>query len=352
VYSVGKLGGAHRRGDKDRSSRGRSRGEQTGAWTNVDPSGGNTGQYDIPPYQDPEPGVGIWQDVVPPPGTYPPGYPISGNPTSGYPSLDYPTSSRPTSSYPSSGYPSSGYPTSSQPTSSRPTSSRPASSAGYGGSRRASSTRPATKGSKRRPVRYTGQRRRFSGWVPLVGGVLMLALVLGATTLAEAGRYSDSDGGTSAAAPTAASTSAAAKAPVAVDEGPAQAVATALNAELDQLGCGRVTVDKSLVTAAQLHVDAMAASATSVKPDTSGSLNRAKTAGYKGAQVAEAIVTGAGSPAQAAQLAFPAPGTTPNVPSTIQVTSGQAIACGWTSVGAQAQMSGDQVTYWSIVLGR
>lgn len=411
VYSVGKLGGAHRRSDRssgshtvgrgsssgrDSSGRGQSIiGRASAAWTSVQPSGEqppsrteptgaewqdagqppnewtSTGSPYLtpphagppyidpphagPPYIDPPHAGPPYIDPPPFPGAGGPGYPSGAYPTSGYPVSGHRTGSYPTSGHQTGSYPTSGYPTSgnSGATSGYPTSGTPSASRD---GRRGGSHKSARGPSGRRPVRYTGSRRRFSGWAPLAGGALMLALVLGATTMAEAGRYSDDTGtASSGSAPAAAAnpTSAASAAPTqATDNGPAQAVAAALNKEFDNLGCGRVAVDQSLVTAAQKQVDDMVANNGSGKPDTSGTLARAKTAGYTGTEVAESVVTGAGTPAQAAQLAFPAPGTTPTVPSAVEVVTPHTLSCGWTSVGAQAQLSGGQVTFWSIVLGR
>ena len=362
VYSVGKLGGAHRRSERTgghTAGRGQTgRGGQSilgragAAWTSVQPTGGDqppAGSPYIdpptgPPYTNPPTGGSPYID--PPAGGVPyieptfNGYPVSGYPGSGHQTGSYPTSGHQTGSYPISGYP--------------PVSAAPSGREARG-SRRPGGHTPARQPSGRRPMRYTGARRRFSGWAPVAGGVLMLTLVLGATTLAESGRYSDDTGsGSSApAAANAAPTTGASAAPKqTADNAPALAVAAAINKELDTLGCGRVAVDQSLVTAAQKHIDAMVASNTTATPNTDGSLTRAKTAGYNGTQVAEAVVTGAGSPAQAAQLAFPEPGTSANPPAAVQVVSAQPLSCGWTSVGAEGALNGSQVMYWSIVLGK
>lgn len=214
-----------------------------------------------------------------------------------------------------------------------------------------------------RPLRYTGSRRKFSSWAPLAGGVLMLVLVLGATMLAEADRYTGSSSSalngsqSTVATPTTAgrSTGATASRSSRVADSPAaEAVATALNKEFDVLGCGRVDVDQSLVTAAGAHVNDMISKGylDTGAPDGSATMDRAKTAGYQGTKVAESVISGAGNPAEAARVAFPTPEADLTVPATVKVVSGGPLTCGWTAVGAEAKLNSRGVGYWSIVLGQ
>jgi len=380
VYTVGRLGGAHRRsekpGRKPSSSAGRSsvpraggsrragrndRTEQTGEWTSIWP--------------DEQPTVPRPSPVPHSPQTTPPAD-ERGTTTGGY--------DRGPSGYDRgpSGYdrgpagydvePVSGRsgarpaPAGHPAPSGRPVSgSRPTSGSRTGGGRAADggSRRRPKAGSRRspsRPMRYTGSRRKFSSWAPLAGGVLMLVLVLGATMLAEADRYT---GSTSSAGSAPASVPAAgaqqSKAPPSARKAPAtapaaEAVAAAINKQLDNLGCGRVEVDPTLVAIAGDHVDDMLAKGyfDTAAPDGGGTLDRAKSAGYPGKKVVESVVSGAGNPAEAAQAAFPAPDATSTVPATVKAVSGGNLTCGWTAVGAEARMNSKSVAYWSIVLGQ
>jgi uncharacterized protein YkwD len=190
----------------------------------------------------------------------------------------------------------------------------------------------------RRPIRYSGRRRRFTGAGSLLGGVATLALVLGATSLADAGRNEqanspigaqDAAGDTSLqpsspqsstnSSGTNPSTGQARAAPAPAAAAPASVVtdvATIVNRQLDLLGCGRVAVDPSLVKAARSRVDDLikrsATAATAADP--LGPAARAWASGYSGAQVVESVLIGNGTAAQAAQAAFPVPGATPAKP--------------------------------------
>ncbi|TQS45420.1 hypothetical protein [Cryptosporangium phraense] len=276
--------------------------------------------------------TGTWDTIRPD------GYPVSGTRSgSGARPMPMP---RPTSvPHPTSGpRPTSGV----RPTSGSRAESVAAESGrrGRGGSRR----RPS------RPMRYTGARRKFSSWAPLGGGVLMLALVLGATMLAESDRYT----GTSSAPPASAPAAAAQEPPSEnADVAAANSVAAAINKELDDLGCGRVKVDQTLVTAAGTQVEDMLDRGyfSTTGPDGGTSIQRAQKAGYKGTKVAESVVSGAGNPAEAAQAAFPVdPKKQPA--GSVKVVSGGPLTCGWTAVGAEARMNDKSVAYWSIVLGQ
>lgn len=395
LYTVGRLGGAHRRNDKsgrparpsrpagdERSPKGGRSTEQTGEWTSIWPDEQPTVSRQAP---QPKPQKSSpddrWTTTTPTgrpdprqgPAAYDRGPAAYDGGSSGYDrgpggydrgpaAYDAGPSGRGPAGRPVPTSPA-GRPAPISPApGARPVSSgRPTSGARTGGSRAAGGRRAGKPGSRRRParpMRYTGARRKFSSWAPLGGGVLMLVLVLGATMLAESDRYTgNSSSALNSSAPASAPT-AAANPPSAAkknDAPAAEAVAAAINKELDNLGCGRVAVDQTLVAFAGDHVDDMLSRNyfNTKTPDGDTSIARAKSVGYDGKKVVESVVAGAGNPAEAARAAFPVPGDAGGgLPATVKAVSGGKLTCGWTAVGAEARMNTKSVAYWSIVLGQ
>lgn len=233
---------------------------------------------------------------------------------------------------------------------------------------------------RRRPELYAGSRRRFSGIGTIVAGFVALVLVLGAMLTSELGNYGSEDdrsaptgiqstSATEYSAPQASATSAPQSSPATPSSSPSaasptptssgtgqisDAVAAAMNSQLDRLGCAPVTVDLRLVKNAQSHVVQMINSGyyDVVSQGGTGPQARAKAGGYTG-KVTESIVLGAETAVQATKIAFPVSVTSnADLPVTVQVVSKNTLTCGWKAIGAQFARDSRRVAVWSIVLGK
>jgi uncharacterized protein YkwD len=234
-----------------------------------------------------------------------------------------------------------------------------------------------------RPDLYAGARRRFSGLGTIAAGFVTLVLVLGALLTSELDRYSSPDTALDAqatgaappptvdAAPPSQGGPASTPTPEATPSSPPPPpppsprataaanevntlVAATINRQLDALGCKRVKIEPTLVTAAKQHMTTMVRSGylSTVAPDGSKPATRAKSAGYTGKRVIESIVLGAETAPEAARLAFPLPADSADaLPITVQVVSRTPLKCGYTAIGADFRRDSRNVPIWSLILG-
>lgn len=240
---------------------------------------------------------------------------------------------------------------------------------------------------------YAGSRRRFSGMGTIAAGFVTLVLVLGALLTSELDRYSAVDSRaadpatgpaltpgapdtTPSGAPGAPAASAApggrtngadtspsprpsktqpsgsSGAPVGDDAN--LAVLATVNQALTGLGCNKITLSRNLIAAAQAHLTTMVDTgylALSM-PDGTDPGERARAAGFTGSSVAEAIVIGADTPAQAVAAGVPTPTAADDaLPIYVQVVGKSELKCGYSAVGADFRRDSRNVPISVIVLG-